>query len=990
MSVTSQQIISLFERSNLEGLQQLGGVEGLANAFNTDLKTGLPDSEKPSNYQARRQKYGVNILPDPPKQSWCSMFLDCFRDLMLKILLISAVLSLILTSIFPPGGKLKFTDYIDTISIFVAVLIVSIVQTQTNYSQQKAFLEINKLKNEFNVTVIRGGVEQQILNTELLVGDLINLKNGDRVPADGIYVSGHNLKINNSQETGESVAVSINEAKPFCLGGGAVESGDAHVLIVAVGEHSQSGVIMMNIQKMSAQREQSPLEKKLDRVAVVITYIGGTGALLTFVVLLIFWIVDIVRDGWYNGRLNDLVNRFMIGVTIFICAVPEGLPLAVTLSLGFSMKKMMKDNNFVRHLQACETMGGATTICSDKTGTLTQNKMTVVKFFMDGVDTEGNPELSQDIQDLLVESIAINSNAYMTVKDGSSIPEYVGSSSECALLQMLPNYGADYKKIREEYPIVILHEFDSTRKRMTTIVNKKGQHRAYEKGAPDFVLKQCNRYITNSGEIKDLDEKTRQAFNDHISSYADLALRTMLLAYREIGSQGERVNQEWNDPENVEKDMIVFCLVGIQDPLRPEVIHAINQCKTAKVLVRMVTGDYINTARAIARQCGILSDDGIAIMGEEFSSRSKVDLVEILPRLQVMARSSPRDKYRLVSLLMEAGEVVAVTGDGSNDSAALKKANIGLSMGLCGTELAKMASDIVILDDNFNSIVSALKWGRCIYDNVRGFLQFQLTVNFSAMIIAFVGSIALKESPLKTIQLLWVNLIMDSLGALALATRSPTDALLLRPPYGESDGLISNILVRNIAGQVVYQMIFLFLILFAPSKIFGIAEADENDQSIHVSTMVFNTFVYFQVFNLINSRVTSNDLSIFDGLFSNWVFLLIFFGIGCLQAIITEFGGTAFETTHLRWDEWLVSLALGFGSLFIGAILRAIKMKDKTTEKLNALRAQRKEQMKRRYAGMSVEQQWDLDYVPEKDDDNKKKKGISDDKSDNSIDELSS
>ena len=771
MSITSQQIISLFERSNVEGLQQLGGVEGLANAFSTDLKTGIPDSEKPSNYQARRQKYGVNVLPDPPKQSWCSMFLDCFRDLMLKILLISAILSLILTSIFPPGGKHKFSDYIDTISIFVAVLIVSIVQTQTNYSQQKAFLEINKLKNEFKVTAIRGGVEQQVLNTELLVGDLVVLKNGDRVPADGIYISGHNLKVNNSQETGESVAVAVNEAKPFCLGGGAIESGDAHVLIVAVGEHSQSGVIMMNIQKMSTKKEQSPLEKKLDKVALVLTYIGGAGALLTFIVLLIFWIIEIVKDGWYNGRLNDLVNRFMIGVTIFICAVPEGLPLAVTLSLGFSMKKMMKDNNFVRHLQACETMGGATTICSDKTGTLTQNKMTVVKFFMDGIDTEGKPELSPEIKDLLAESIAINSNAYMTVKEDSTTPEYVGSSSECALLQMLPNYGFDYKKIREDYPIVILHEFDSTRKRMSTIVNKNGQHRVYEKGAPDFVLKQCNRYISSTGEVKELDSKTRQAFLDHIGSYADLALRTMLLAYRDIGSQGSPVDQEWNDPSNVEKDMIVFCLVGIQDPLRPEVIHAINQCKTAQVIVRMVTGDYINTARAIARQCGILSDDGIALMGEEFSSRSKVDLVEILPRLQVMARSSPRDKYRLVSLLMEAGEVVAVTGDGSNDSAALKKANIGLSMGLCGTELAKMASDIVILDDNFNSIVSALKWGRCIYDNVRGFLQFQLTVNFSAMIIAFVGSIALKESPLKTIQLLWVNLIMDSLGALALATR---------------------------------------------------------------------------------------------------------------------------------------------------------------------------------------------------------------------------
>lgn len=965
MVITTDQIISLFERSNVDGLRELGGVEGLATEFNTDLKTGLLESEKVDNYQERRQKYGVNVLPDPPKQSWCSMFIDCFRDLMLKILLVSAILSLILTSVFPPDGKLKFADYIDTISIFVAVLIVSIVQTQTNYSQQQAFLEINKLKNEFNVTVIRGGIEQQVLNIDLLVGDLVVLKNGDRVPADGIYINGHNLKVNNSQETGESVAVNVNESKPFCLGGGAVESGDAHVLIVAVGENSQSGVIMMNIQKMSAQREQSPLEKKLDRVAVIITYIGGIGSLLTFIVLLIFWIVEIVKDGWYNGRLNDLVNRFMIGVTIFICAVPEGLPLAVTLSLGFSMKKMMNDNNFVRHLQACETMGGATTICSDKTGTLTQNKMTVVKFFMDGIDTDGEPELTSQIKELLSESIAINSNAYMTFNEKSNMPEYIGSSSECALLQMLPKYNINYKEIRENNPIVILHEFDSTRKRMSTIINKNGQHRIYIKGAPDFVLKSCTQYVTKDGNILNLNEQKRQEFTEHISSYADLALRTMLLAYQDIGNKNEEVRDEWNDPQNVEKDLIVLCLVGIQDPLRPEVVHAIEQCKTANVMVRMVTGDFINTAKAIAYQCGILSVDGIAMMGEEFSSRSKLDLIEILPKLQVMARSSPRDKYRLVSLLMESGEVVAVTGDGSNDSAALKKANIGLSMGLCGTELAKMASDIVILDDNFNSIVSALKWGRCIYDNVRGFLQFQLTVNFAAMIIAFIGSIALKESPLKTLQLLWVNLIMDSLGALALATKGPTDALLLRPPYGESDGLISNILVRNIVGQCIYQMIFLLLILFGAKKIFHINEPVDDAQSIHVSTMVFNTFVYFQVFNLINSRVTSSDMNVFDGLFSNWVFIFIFVLIAALQAIITEFGGSAFETTHLNWKEWLICLALGFGSLIIGALLRLIKLKDRTSEKLNVLRAQRKQQMIKRYNGKSIEEQWAEDFNPD-------------------------
>ena len=961
MSITSQQIIDLFERSNVDEFKKLGGVDGFAREFQTDLKTGLSAAEKETDYADRKYKYGINVLPDPPTKSWCRLFIGCFRDLMLKILIGSALVSLILTSVFPPDGSLHISDYIDTISIFAAVLIVSVVQAQTDYAQQKAFMEINKLKNEYNITVIRGGEEHLILNTELLVGDILVLKNGDRVAADGFFISGHNLKINNSQETGESVAVSIDESKPFVLGNGAVESGDAHVLVAAVGPNSQSGVIMTNIQQMSLEQEQSPLEKKLDRVAVIITYMGAAGSITTFIVLLVFWVIDIVKDGWQNSRLNDLVNKFMIGVTIFICAVPEGLPLAVTLSLGFSMKKMMNDNNFVRHLQACETMGGATTICSDKTGTLTQNKMTVVKYYMDGYESNGYPELNEKVRDALTQSIAINTNAYITVNDENNTPQYVGSSSECALLQMLPTYNVDYKTVREAHPIVVLHEFDSTRKRMSTIVNHDGTFRCYTKGAPDFVLKLCTQYMTSDGEIKELTPEVKQKFLDAVGSFADRSLRTMLMAYTDLPGSEEK--EEWRDPANVEQNLIVVGLVGIQDPLRPEVKHAIEQCHTAKVVVRMVTGDYINTARAIAQECGILTENGIAMTGEEFSSKSKVELLDILPRLQVMARSSPRDKYRLVSLLMEAGEVVAVTGDGSNDSAALKKANIGLSMGLCGTELAKMASDIVILDDNFNSIVSALKWGRCIYDNVRGFLQFQLTVNFAAMIISFIGSIALHESPLKTLQLLWVNLIMDSLGALALATRGPIDALLLRPPYGESDGLISNILVKNIIGQCIYQLIVMFLLLFGYDKIFGIHDDDPARQSTHVSTMIFNTFVYCQVFNLINARVTSNDVKVLDGFFSNWVFIAIWLGIAALQAIITEFGSTAFETIGLPWKEWLISLAFAAGTLIVGAFLRTIKLKDRTTEKLEALRERRKEEMKLQYTGMSAQQQWETEFV---------------------------
>ena len=971
MSITIESIQEVFERSGSENASKLfmeaGGLQPYIDAFGTDVDTGLSQSEKDTDFAERKEKWGINILPDPPKESWCHMFISCFGDLMLRILLIAAVVSIILTSVFPHDGESpKAEDYIDTISIFVAVLLVSLVQTFTNYSQQKAFMEINKLKNEFNVSVIRCGEEMQILNTEVLVGDILTLKNGDRVAADALYIRGHNLKVNNSQETGESCAVSVSEEKPWVLGGGAVESGDAHVLVAAVGPNSQSGSRMIDIQNLSQEQEKSPLEKKLDKVAMMLTYIGLSGAILTFIVLLIFWIIDVVDMKKELGRfdnswINDLVQKFMIGVTIFICAVPEGLPLAVTLSLGFSMKRMMKDNNFVRHLNACETMGGATTICSDKTGTLTQNKMTVVRFFMDGEEQNGKPNLGDSVKDVFVESIAINSSAFMAVVEGKSQPEYIGSSSECALLQMLPHFNADFKAIREQNPAVIIHEFSSARKKMSTIIKRGKGFRAYAKGAPDFVLRGCINYLDKNGNVQTLTEEVRQSILDAVGRFADDSLRTMLLAYRDFSEKKQQ--EEWEEPTFVEDKLTVIALVGIQDPLRPEVKKAIEDCNRARVIVRMVTGDYINTAKAISRECGILSGDSIAMLGEDFAKKSKLELIEILPKLRVLARSSPRDKLRLVSLLMEAGEVVAVTGDGSNDSPALKKANVGLSMGQCGTELAKMASDIVILDDNFNSIVSALKWGRCVYDNVRGFLQFQLTVNFTAMIIAFVGSCVLHNSPLKTIQLLWVNLIMDSLGALALATFGPTESLLHRPPYGESDGLISNVLARNIAGHCVYQLICLFLILFGNEKIFGINEADADLKEKHTSTMVFNTFVYCQVFNLINARIANQDKKFTEGLFSNPFFWLIFVIIAGLQAILTELAKAAFLTVNMSWDEWLICLAFGIGSLIVGAILRLIKLKDNTTKKLEALRATRKEQIKKYYEHVPNERQWDMNIL---------------------------
>ncbi|EAX96478.1 calcium-translocating P-type ATPase, PMCA-type family protein [Trichomonas vaginalis G3] len=965
MEIETKEIINIFERSDLEFFESKGGLDGFCNAFHTNLTEGIPKSEAAEGFADRIAGFGVNKLPDPPVKTWCRMFLEALNDLTLKILLIVAVIAAVVASA-AHHKHLTFEHYIDPISILIAVFVVAIVSAQTNYSQQKAYLEINSLKNNFPVTVIRAGEKQQIMSTEVLVGDILEIKAGDCVAADALFINGTNVSINNSAQTGEPIAVKINEKNPFLRGGGAIESGIGTCLVAAVGPNSQYGVTMMQIQELEAKDDKTPLEKKLDKLSLYLTYLAIFSGILIFVILFIIWIVNLVKAK-KKGDLppetwDDLSNLIMTSLTIFICCIPEGLPLAVTLSLSFSMKKMMNDNNFVRHLNACETMGGATTICSDKTGTLTQNKMTVVKYYMYDEESDGKPELNEQVLKLLADSIAINSTASHTIKEGSEEPIFVGSSSECALLKFIGDFGQDYVEIRELNPIKYLNEFNSARKRMSTVVEGEHGLMVYLKGAPDFCLPLMKNYLTPEGDVKEVDDDFTNAVMGKVNDFASQAYRTMLIAFRNVDHSMEA---EIEDPALAEKDMTFICIVGIQDPLRPEVPDAIKKCEDAGVVVRMVTGDFIATARAISKQCGILKKETDIVMeGAEFAKMSKTDLLDKIDNLRVLARSSPTDKYRLVSLLMECGEVVAVTGDGSNDSAALKKANVGLSMGMCGTELAKIASDIVILDDNFSSIVSALKWGRCVYDNLRSFMQFQLPVNFVAVIVVLIGSIYLNTSPLKPIQILWINLINDSLGALGLATRPPSDSLLKRHPYGEGDNLISNVIARNMSIQTVYQTIVLLLILFGRQKLFGVPETAILGEKYETTvSWIFNTFVFMNVFNLINSRVAGHDGSVFDGIQHSFFFILVFFGIAAIQILIIFVGGKVFHTVQPTGREWWITMVFSVGDLIVGFFTRMIKLKDHTLENLNVYRLMRKEKVRRYYHNMSVDQQWNENNV---------------------------
>merc|ERR1719412_2523805 len=709
--------------------------------------------------------------------------------------------------------------------------------------------------------------------------------------------------------------------------------------------------------------EKSVLQAKLTNLAIQIGYAGMAVSLITVAILCIKFSI---KPFHFEGKtfepyyINYYVKFVIIGVTVLVVAVPEGLPLAVTLSLAYSVKKMMADNNLVRHLDACETMGNATTICSDKTGTLTTNRMTVVQAFLCNHHYKGGRselpkihDIPRQLGSLITQGISVNSSYSSDVKssEGGGLPQQIGNKTECALLGFVIDLGVDYRQLRKEMPDTRfrkVYTFNSGRKSMSTIVPlDNGGFRVYTKGASEIIMKKCSFIVGEGGVVEPLNTNMQERLvHNVIEPMAKDGLRTISLAYRDFVPGKADKNQVHFDPnsgepnwdqmgeDNVIANMTCICIVGIEDPVRDEVPAAIKQCQRAGITVRMVTGDNINTARAIATKCGIIKPDDnfLVLEGKDFNKRIRdpmtnevrQDLLDkIWPRLRVLARSQPIDKYTLVkgiidSTLSAGREVVAVTGDGTNDAPALKKADVGFAMGIAGTDVAKEASDIILTDDNFSSIVKAVMWGRNVYDSISKFLQFQLTVNVVAVVVAFTGACAIQDSPLKAVQMLWVNLIMDTLASLALATELPTPELLLRKPYGRTSPLISATMAKNILGQSLYQLTVVFGILFYGDKMFDI-ESGRNaglrdPPSIHF-TMVFNAFVMMTLFNEINARKIHGQRNVFKGFFSNWIYYSIWIGTFLSQILIIEFGGVAFSTTRLNAEQWIWCLFFGVGVL---------------------------------------------------------------------------
>lgn len=695
---------------------------------------------------------------------------------------------------------------------------------------------MNAKKEEFEVTVIRDGKEGVIVNTELLVGDVLVLKTGDRVTADGVLFHNNDLVMDEASITGESETVRKKvDTDPFCRSGTHVTDGSGRILVIAVGKHSEWGETMA---LATGDTDKTPLQEKLVNLAAAIGRVGFIVAIASFVAMLVRWMIE--KSGFPIDEINEdgPLQFFLFAVTIVVVAVPEGLPLAVTISLSYSMQKMMKDNNFVRVLAACETMGGATCICSDKTGTLTENKMTVVEGWFQGQYFSQLPtdrELEPTVLELITDNASLNSEAFLIQEENEPI-KFVGNRTECALLVLAKNLNVDYKDVRSKEGVERIKVYGfSSLKKMSSAVVRKGVHlRLYNKGAAEMVLPKCTQYVDHLFIKYAITEEKQSELNQTIEEMAGRGMRTLALTYRDLDEDefnfsldkkplDEPLGRKKGFAEAPDEDLILLAIVGIKDPVRPEVPEAVAQCKHAGIFVRMVTGDNIYTAKHIAKDCGILTDHGLALEGPEFRQRAEKDLEGLkrdLPKIQVLARSSPSDKHTLVSLLRDEGEVVAVTGDGTNDAPALREADVGLAMGIAGTEVAKEAADIVILDDNFSSIVKAVLWGRSVLTNIRKFLQFQLTINVVAMVVAFVAAVVGGETPLNVLQLLWVNLIMDSLAALALATEDPTPDLLNEKPQGRAEALISRTMMKHILLQALYQIVVILVILYSFPYIF--------------------------------------------------------------------------------------------------------------------------------------------------------------------------
>ena len=878
---------------------------------------GLTDSE----FLQSREKNGVNLLTPPKRPSLWKLYLEKFEDPVVRVLLVAAVFSLIISIIE--------NEYAETIGIIAAILLATGIGFFFEYDANKKFDLLNAVNEETLVKVIRNGKIQEIPRKDVVVGDIVVLETGEEIPADGELIEAISLQVNESNLTGEPVInktiikADFDEEATYAsnrvMRGTTVVDGHGMMKVLQVGDATEIGKVARQSTEQSG--EPTPLNIQLTKLAKLIGKIGFTVAAATFIVFVSKDLYQYISaneiSGWhhYMAIAQIVLKYFMMAVTLIVVAVPEGLPMSVTLSLALNMRRMLSTNNLVRKMHACETMGAITVICTDKTGTLTQNLMQVYESGFYALKERGILS-DDDISKLVMEGISANSTAFLEETDDGGKPKGVGNPTEVALLLWLNSQHRNYLELREQAGVLDQLTFSTERKFMATLVQSPliGKKVLYIKGAPEIVLGKCKEVVLD-GKRMDATEY-RSTVEEQLLGYQNMAMRTLGFAFKIVDDHA---------PDDcvalvAENDLNFLGVVAISDPIRPDVPAAVAKCQSAGIDVKIVTGDTPGTATEIARQIGLWKPEDTErnrITGTAFADLTDEEALDRVMDLKIMSRARPTDKQRLVQLLQQKGAVVAVTGDGTNDAPALNHAQVGLSMGT-GTSVAKEASDITLLDDSFNSIGTAVMWGRSLYKNIQRFIVFQLTINFVALLIVLLGSFVGTALPLTVTQMLWVNLIMDTFAALALASIPPSEDVMNEKPRRSTDFIISKAMRYNIFGVgTVFLIVLMGMIYYFTNA--------ESGMTVHRLTIFFTFFVMLQFWNLFNARVFGTNDSAFKGLTKSYGMELIVIAILGGQILIVQFGGAVFRTEPLDWQTWLVIIGASSLVLWVGELIRFVQ-----------------------------------------------------------------
>lgn len=877
---------------------------------------GLNDQQ----VQESRIKNGNNLLTPPARTPMWKLYLEKFKDPIIRVLLLAAVFSLIIS--FIEG------EFAESIGIIVAIFLATGIGFYFEYDAGKKFDLLNATNEETKVRVIRNGSVHEVPRKDIVVGDIVMLENGEEIPADGELLEATSMQVNESSLTGEPMVEKTTDPAHFdseatypsnhVMRGTTVVDGHGIMQVLHVGDATEIGKVARQATEEST--EKTPLNIQLERLAGLIGKVGFVVAALAFIGFTWHELHSYLSVHTVNGMDEYLeiakivLHNFMMAVTLIVVTVPEGLPMSVTLSLALNMRRMLATNNLVRKMHACETMGAVTVICTDKTGTLTQNRMQVYETKFDALN-EQKLDLNVLQSQLIAEGIAANSTAYLE-EDGKEV-KGVGNPTEIALLLWMQSQGIDYLSLRNSATVIDQLPFSTERKFMATLVQSPYARKRilYLKGAPEIISKKCTYIATANG--KDPINTAIEGINAQLLAYQNMAMRTLGFAYRVINE---------SEPADCTKlsaeDKFIFLgIAAISDPIRPDVPAAVGQCQDAGIRVKIVTGDTPGTATEIARQIGLWKPEDTErnrITGTDFAALSDEEALDRVMDLKIMSRARPTDKQRLVQLLQKKGAVVAVTGDGTNDAPALNHAQVGLSMGT-GTSVAKEASDITLLDDSFRSIGTAVMWGRSLYKNIQRFIAFQLTINLIAMFIVLAGSFMGDVIPLTVTQMLWVNLIMDTFAALALASIPPSTDVMKEKPRKQSDFIITRGMYHNIIGTGIAFILILLGLYYWLGM--------DGNMTIHDLTIFFTVFVLLQFWNLFNARVFGTTHSALGHLSKSYILVGVAALILVGQFIIVQFGGEVFRTTPLDWRTWLILLAATSPVLWIGEILRLIQKK---------------------------------------------------------------